>query len=1080
MGFYCLHIKNSFLFKTFVLFCLAFSCFVIIVQAQQNNFKTLGVKNGLSGSVITSIFQDSKGYMWIATDDGGLNKFDGKTFTSYTTKNGLPTNTLVSITEDRNGNIWAGMNDLGVAKFDGISFKIYNETNGLPKGRIYSLYADNQKNIWISTQNGAARFDGNNFNILTTKDGLPTNEIFSVIQDKKNNYWFGTKKSGLCRYDGKSFKTYIVNKIEGDNSVYCLKEDRTGKIWLGTIRGGIRFVEHDSVIPYISNSNIDKEVIYSLTVDNNNNVWAASEQGAIKISTPLTGIKENNVQLFAQKNGLASNFCSSIIQDKEGKIWLGTGGGGINILNDESISFFTEKDGLINNSILACEIGLQKNILISHSSGGISTIDLNKQYEASVIKTLQSYSIASIVYDKNKTIWAGTSGNGILKLKNNSSSYVIEKIFDKYKGNVIASNVLKVITANDNEIWAATFGSGVYIISDIGERILSTDEGLPTNNTLTIFRDKKNNIWIGTFNYGVTKYEENTFKTFNNKDGLAGNTIYAIEEDKNGALFFGSQEGGISVFKNGTIIKNITRDIGLVSDNISALHIDERGNLWVGTDKGVNRITFDINYDIEKNKYYGEAQGLKGITISQNGITEDEDGNIWICSDQGLIRIDPLLEYTNNTPPHLVLTDIKLFFEAIDSAKTPVMLDANTHLPKDLSLAYNKNHLTFYFQALTIDEVKYSYQLEGLDDNWSPWAKESFANYPKIPPGSYTLKVRARNSDGFTSDEVLEYSFVINPPWWKTWWFYALSVIVVFVAIWSFVSARTAKLAKQKKILEDKVEERTSQLKESNNKLSVALTDITDSINYAKKIQDSILPLESEVKKHLPDSFVFFRPRNVVSGDFYWFKERDNKVYIAAVDCTGHGVPGAFMSMIGNSLLNEITGKKNVQSAAELLDKLNVGVRIALKQDRENVQSKDGMDLAVCVIDRSFKTIDYSGARRPFYFAKKNPANIPSISCIKADRYSIGGIELDENFRYTNHRLPYNEGDTFYIFSDGYVDQFGGPLRKKFTTKRFEQFLVSVQEFNINHQYKKIEEKFYEWKSDNEQVDDVLVIGVQL
>jgi serine phosphatase RsbU (regulator of sigma subunit) len=294
------------------------------------------------------------------------------------------------------------------------------------------------------------------------------------------------------------------------------------------------------------------------------------------------------------------------------------------------------------------------------------------------------------------------------------------------------------------------------------------------------------------------------------------------------------------------------------------------------------------------------------------------------------------------------------------------------------------------------------------------------------------------------------------------------------VSVFMFINYRTAQLAKEKKILAEKVEERTVELKTTNDKLSVAFNDIKDSINYAKKIQNAILPLDEEIRKALPQSFVLFKPRDVVSGDFYWFNKKNNKVYIAAVDCTGHGVPGAFMSMIGNSLLNEIVSSKGEHDAASILKQLHQAVRKALKQDRDSYESKDGMDLALAVLDTTNNTLQYSGAKRSLYYFIQN-----QFSEVKADKQSIGGVEMQDNYEFTNHNFELKKGDTFYLFTDGYVDQFGGPNGKKFSSKRLKETLETLQDLSLQDQGKRLNEVIETWKSELEQVDDILVIGIR-
>lgn len=248
--------------------------------------------------------------------------------------------------------------------------------------------------------------------------------------------------------------------------------------------------------------------------------------------------------------------------------------------------------------------------------------------------------------------------------------------------------------------------------------------------------------------------------------------------------------------------------------------------------------------------------------------------------------------------------------------------------------------------------------------------------------------------------------------------------------------------------------------------------DMTDSINYAQRIQEAILP-DIEIKYRIfPNAFVYLRPRDIVSGDFYWYAEKDGKKFIAAVDCTGHGVPGAFMSIIGNHLLNEIILERSVLQPSEVLNQLHEGVRSALKQDDQKKQA-DGMDIAL--ISFSNAKAEYAGASRPLYIVSGE-----ALQEIKPDKFPIGGKDAHEGKKFTNHSFEIKKGDMIYISSDGYADQFGGEMGKKFMTKNFKNLLLSIAHEAPSEQERILDSTFEKWKGTREQVDDVLVIGIKV
>ncbi len=260
------------------------------------------------------------------------------------------------------------------------------------------------------------------------------------------------------------------------------------------------------------------------------------------------------------------------------------------------------------------------------------------------------------------------------------------------------------------------------------------------------------------------------------------------------------------------------------------------------------------------------------------------------------------------------------------------------------------------------------------------------------------------------------------------------------------------------------------EIKEKNKKIS-------DSINYAQRIQTSILPDTSLLQEFFPRSFIFYRPKDVVSGDFPWFFRKDNIFYIAAVDCTGHGVPGALISFIGHFLLNNIISVDNNLSASQILDKLHLEVRSTLKQDQEGATGRDGMDLALCKIDPDNKILEFAGAHRPLYYLKKG-----ELTEYQGTRKGIGGIPLAKKVEndFENHSIKYQKGDQIFIFSDGLPDQIGGTERKKYQARRIREALTVNKETSMMQFSKHFSKDFYDWLGEEKQVDDVLLIGIEL
>ena len=287
-------------------------------------------------------------------------------------------------------------------------------------------------------------------------------------------------------------------------------------------------------------------------------------------------------------------------------------------------------------------------------------------------------------------------------------------------------------------------------------------------------------------------------------------------------------------------------------------------------------------------------------------------------------------------------------------------------------------------------------------------------------------------------------------------------------------------LAENERVLEQKVIERTAEVVEKqkeveqqNEKISELYEEVTDSIKYAKGLQDAILPPPEFVEKVMPNSFILYKAKDIVSGDFYWVEEKNNKIYFAAVDCTGHGVPGAFMSIVGYNSLNESLNKHD--NPGNILDGLNKGISKTLNNNSLNSTTKDGMDIALCCYDKKTKELQYAGAYNPLFLIRAG-----KVIQIKADKTAIGSYYEDTSKKYTNHTLQLIEGDSIYIFSDGYVDQFGGPKEKKYMSRRFREHLIALEGEEMNHQKISLNNALEEWKGSLEQVDDILVMGMKI
>jgi len=391
--------------------------------------------------------------------------------------------------------------------------------------------------------------------------------------------------------------------------------------------------------------------------------------------------------------------------------------------------------------------------------------------------------------------------------------------------------------------------------------------------------------------------------------------------------------------------------------------------------------------------------------------------------------------------------------------------------------------------------VNYQYMLEGQDETWSPITKKTDVSYGNLYEGEYTLLLKAQSPSGVWNNPV-KYTFTVLPPWYRTWWMYTVYGFgaigfVVLIVWWNGrrLRARAKELTEEVQKATKVIRKQKEEVEKQKEVIEEAHQDITASIRYAKRIQDAILPSREALNKALGDSFLYYLPKDVVAGDFYWQELLDGKVYFAAADCTGHGVPGAMVSMVCSNSLTKSLLEEGHTDTGKLLDRTRELVVERFAKSGEEV--KDGMDISLCALNKQTLELQWSGANNPLYIVRKGIVSEPLVAGvpfkdsengieIKSDKQPIGYENHREPEPFTTHKLTLKKGDMLYIFSDGVQDQFGGPRGKKFGPKRLRNLLESVYEKSVAEQEKLVEQAIEDWKGELEQVDDIVLIGLRV
>jgi len=1068
---------------------------MFFVNAQTFDFRNFNVEDGLAQSQVLSMCQDRHGNIWFGTNSGGVSKYDGNKFTNYTENDSLVNNVVFSIAEIKNGNILFGTNG-GLSVFNGKEFKNYTDKVGLPHNRVFKVLQDNSGTVWVGTSKGVCNYVNGKIVPFLSDTLLTKSNVFTIYVDQSNNIWFGTIENGLIKYNSTTKRFSYFTKETGlrNNFVRSIGEDIQGNIYVGTV-SGINKINGPGVVQKVNIPGEENVAFTSIISDNKNNLWFATNEGIYKYN----GLAHRK---YKDKNGLASNNLLCGFKDREGNFWFGTDGFGVSKFTSEAFTSYSVKDSLPGDYISTIFQDSKKNIWLGVKNFGVVKFQdgnlINYKIDVKQLKnSLKDNHVQAIAEDKNGTIYFGTkTGLSVFDGKNFKNYNIKDGVSDD-------DNIYSIIIDKQNRIWIGT-GNGVhnfvnetFIPVEVINKVKTDRGNLPV---YSILQDRSGNIWFASEN-GAIKYNGKTVERYNKSNGLIDKRVTTIVQDKKGHLWFGTDEG---VFEyNYTSFQHIGENEGLASNKVYLMLLDGN-NLWVGTNKGLDKINLDVYYATNKFeiKHYGKEEGLNGVECNSNSTFKDADGNLWFGTIKGTTVYNPRFDKTNREEALTRITGIRLFFQnaEADLEKYAESIDSINHLPYNLVLPYDKNHITFDFIGICItnpNKVKYQFKLEGADEDWFPPTSKTEATYSSLPAGEYTFHLKAMNNDGLWNSKDITFKFTILPPWWKTWWFYTIVGLMAFAGVYTFITVRTRNLQKAKIELEQEVQLRTLQLRQEKEKVEVINqevvaqkaiieaknNDITDSIKYAKNIQEALLPPLQNLHKEFNDAFVLYLPKDIVSGDFYWFAKRNKKRFIASVDCTGHGVPGAFMSIVGNTLLNEIVTEKNITSPAEILNELHVGVKTALKQsgDSEN-ERRDGMDIALCSLNEDGTMLEYAGANRPLWMFRKSKNGEESFEMIKANKFPIGGLEMENEVKrtFTNHEIPVEKGDLVYIFSDGYADQFGGEKGKKFMVGNMQKLVADIYEKPVKEQEQLLLKNFISWRGEHEQVDDVLVIGFRV
>ncbi len=1083
------------------------------IFSQDYNIKHYTVADGLLHSFVSDIIQDKAGNIWIATG-GGLCKFNGVEFVSYTTKDGLYYTRLISLAEDKNNNIWIGTTE-GLNVFDGKAiYKYYNKD----KEKIKAIEKSNDGKMWVSSNLGLKKIGFKNGAFTTEKiiaNFGEANDI-QIFQDEKQNFFLietannklfiGLNNSLFVYENKKARKIEIPEKIE----IYSACNLKNNKIIFGT-NNGLYYFDNEKFI-HLENAKLNGFKVYKIK-RKKQKIWMIGKWGnENEDELFLVSINLNDKKYYRKisvSNGLIDNPTSLFI-DHENNIWTGSNGG-LSVLKGESFVNYTTKNGIVGNKIWGIYQDSENAIYVGTINEGFSIINNDSILNFNEKTGLPDLYVSSFFKKEKNNFYFGTVNKGLCKAtyKEKNKKYSFQQI----KSNKLLENtrIDQIKIDYNNIIWVASYNGLFYSTDGINfqRKTLFKNDSDVEVQYLLLAKNKK--IYVGTKKNGLFELYKNEVKQINLGRNNIG--VSSLCEDLQGNIWGASQNNGIVKINNNKTVW-ITEKNGLKSNLIYILQADKNGNIWAGSNLGLdkfNATTYNKTGILEI-RHYGTDDGLKDIEMNLNGSIEDNLGNLWFASNNGILKYDYRYDLSNRVPPIISLLDVKIHSKKVDWKKYSKSLSHWNNLPINPILPYFQNHITFEFIGISYKnpkEIKYSWKLEGFDKKWVPNSSNRQVIYSNLPVGKYIFKVKSSNNDGVWNQTALEFPFEITPPFWLTWWFITASIIFLLLTVYLVVKFRIRQFKIREKELEKIVRDRTQEIYlqkeelkaqmdivfQQKQKIETIHLDLSDSIDYASLIQNSILSDEKILQKNIANHFLFFKPKDKVSGDFYWWCNLKNETVISAADCTGHGVPGAFMSMLGISFLKEIVEKEKIKTPAKILNSLRNYIIEALKQDSVLNDQKDGMDMSIIVINHETNTLQFSGANNPIYVIKNeqitqiheriklSETNITNESSkflyeIKADKMPIAIYSKMGNF--TNIEINVQKGDQIYLFSDGFADQFGGENKKKFRYQPFKKILINNSHKPMNEINKELQKAFYEWKGNLDQIDDIVIIGIQI
>lgn len=1051
-----------------------------------------------------SAIQDNRGVMYFGNLDKGILEYDGKTWRTIP----IPNNSEVrSLAKDDKGTIYAGaIGEFGYLEPDIQGNMKYISLNTFKEKipTIYKTYFFSNK-IYFCSGKYIIAYDKKKTKLIDIDKRPKSANLFSFIVN--NRFYVGSFVYGLTEMVNDSIVDAPNGAFFKGKDIWFILPNGADRILVGTGDGFYHYNQlTGEVSPYTDKSNLINRILSEESIAYHALVQPTGSFGfAFPLSAQYNYLEVNQngnpCEVINPSLGLKDKSITFLYRSSE----KGT----------EEPLWLTHFYGVTRAEIqspfrkYSQESGIESSIVdIIRFNGTLYLATLNGLYKQVEDHGFYKFVIEPIVTSNTWSLEIFTNPNtgrksllvgaisGIYEVDKNGT---VSSISEQFKDSITIVGYRFCQSKIDPSIVYIGDQQGLTGIQLVnGQWTLLKGNGKINRTKLktnirTLAEDTHGNLWLGTYVDGVAKYDPKTDSVnfYGIESGLPNLKEIQVLNYNNRILFCTSK--GLYKFDSNT---NKFIPTGLPNDSLKLF--DYGINKLVRTTKGYIMACFNKNNSwIETaepdstGKYIIDDVPFKRLPDKfSDAVFEDIDGTIWISKAKELYNYNPSTKrnykYPFNTLIRKVISRDSILFNGTYRIKTDEghYTSSLVQQPEQIyKLPYRFNRLDFYYSSCYYEleeETQFSCFLEGSDETWSLWNQKTEATYTNLREGEYTFKVKARNIYG-TESSVAMYKFSIAPPWYRTIFAFIFYALLFIALVWLLVRWNTRRLIAEKEELEKIVKERTAEvvrqkdeIEVQKEKISIQNDEIKSSIQYASRIQNAILTPNEQIQQIFNEYFILYLPRDIVSGDFYWLHKVGSKKICVVADCTGHGVPGGFMSMLGMSFITQIVGKGGSLHPGDILNQLRSSVINSLHQTGEVGGSKDGMDIAIYVIDEETNTLEFSGANNPLIHIRNNELNH-----IKSDKMPIG-IHIRANEPFTTHTIELNAGDCLYTFSDGYADQFGGVDQRKFMIKNLKDLLLEIHEKPMSEQREILNKTLLDWHGDSPRIDDVVVMGVRI